>query len=211
MAEPSIYDYIDHVFYINLDHRTDRKEHIESQFKKYGIDKYERFSAFPCPDFGILGCTRSHQAVYKLAKERKYKNVLIFEDDFEFLVTPEEFKETVIQMFSQKDADLMDVCMFAYNIQQSESCASNPHRIHITEASTASCYVVSAQYYDKLIDLYEVAIPLLEVTREHWKYANDQCWKVLQAEDAWYGSAKRMGKQMDGYSDNSKEFMRNAF
>ena len=203
----SIYNYIDQVFYINLDRRKDRRNHIESTFQKYGIDKYERFSAIP-HDFGIVGCTKSHQAVYKLAKERGYKNVLIFEDDFEFLVTPDEFHQTVQQMFSGDAGFDGDVCMFSYNLTHKDDTDCS-YKIRILEASTASCYMVMQHYYDRLIDLYEVAIPLLESTREHWKYANDQCWKVLQIEDRWYGSAKRMGKQLDGYSDNSKEFVKN--
>jgi hypothetical protein len=33
------------VYYFNLDHRTDRKEHIENQFLKYGIKDYTRVSS----------------------------------------------------------------------------------------------------------------------------------------------------------------------
>jgi hypothetical protein len=204
----TIYDYIDHVFYINLDRRTDRRDHIEKTLREYGLDRFERFSAIS-HEFGIVGCTKSHQMVYKLAKERGYKNVLIFEDDFEFLVTPEEFKEAVIEAFVAAPLPA-DVYMFSYNVIQSVNIADSP-LMRILEASTASCYIVQSHYYDKLIDLYEVAIPLLETTREHWKYANDQCWKALQIDDQWYGTKKRLGKQMDGYSDNSQEFMKNQF
>ena len=146
----SIYNHIDYVFYINLDRRTDRRDHIESTFRRYGIDKYERFSAIP-DDFGIVGCTKSHQAVFKLAKERGYKNVLIFEDDFEFLVTPEEFQETVRQIFLGGSGP-GDVCMFSYNVNQMEE-TDNPYKIRILEASTASCYVVMGHYYDRLIEI----------------------------------------------------------
>tara|TARA_B100002019_G_scaffold165694_1_gene143137 strand:- start:5300 stop:6157 length:858 start_codon:yes stop_codon:yes gene_type:complete len=33
------------IMYLNLDHRTDRKEHIENQFKKWGITDFTRWSA----------------------------------------------------------------------------------------------------------------------------------------------------------------------
>jgi hypothetical protein len=33
------------IMYLNLDHRTDRKEHIENQFKKWDITDYTRWSA----------------------------------------------------------------------------------------------------------------------------------------------------------------------
>lgn len=74
-------------------------------------------------------------------------------------------------------------------------------------AQTASCYVVQAHYYDVLIRLYEEALPLLEHTRQHWLYANDQIWKLLQTTDTWVATKKRVGKQRDGYSDNAKCFM----
>ena len=74
--------YIDHIFYINLDKRMDRKTEFETSMARVGW-KSERFSGIYCPPpRGIVGCTKSHLAVLKLAKERKYKNVLIFEDDF---------------------------------------------------------------------------------------------------------------------------------
>ena len=140
-SSSTIYDHIDYVFYINLDRRTDRRDHIESTFKEYGIDKYERFSAIP-DEFGIVGCTKSHQAVLKLAKQRGYKNVLIFEDDFEFLVSPEEFEKTVCKMFSSTNKKSFDgdVCMFSYNVTQMEDPEEeDTGRFRILEASTASC------------------------------------------------------------------------
>ena len=75
---------IDHIFYINLDKRVDRKELFEAELVKYGLTA-ERFTAiyYP-PPMGIVGCGKSHLQVLELAKLRKYKNVLIFEEDFYF-------------------------------------------------------------------------------------------------------------------------------
>jgi GR25 family glycosyltransferase involved in LPS biosynthesis len=38
------FNFFDKIFYINLDSRTDRREFMEEQFKKFNIDA-ERFSA----------------------------------------------------------------------------------------------------------------------------------------------------------------------
>ena len=76
----------------------------------------------------------------------------------------------------------------------------------ILENQTASGYIVNNKYYDKLINLYEYAMPLLAQTRSHWIYANDQIWKKLQEKDNWYYFIKRIGKQQDGYSDNTERF-----
>ena len=68
-----------------MDKREDRRVEIESELANYGFtEKSERFRAIETPGFGILGCGKSHLEVFKLARERKYKNVLIFEDDVYF-------------------------------------------------------------------------------------------------------------------------------
>jgi glycosyl transferase family 25 len=197
-----IHQYIDKVIYINLDKRTDRRLEFETQAELYGIS-YERFSAIP-HSFGIVGCTMSHRDIYRLAKKQGYRNILIFEDDFEFLVSPTEFENEIIQLF-ESNTDF-DVCMLAYNLKEYSPCQS-PHLLRVFEAQTASAYIVNMQYYDVLAQLYDCAIPLLEKTRHHWLYANDQAWKALQSMNRWYCTKTRIGKQRDGFSDNAQEYV----
>ena len=83
--------YIDKIFYINLEKRTDRRHDIENELNDFDLS-YERFKAIETED-GMTGCANSHLAVLKLAKERGHKNVLILEDDFMFIVTKEEFEQ----------------------------------------------------------------------------------------------------------------------
>ena len=49
-------------------------------------------------------------------------------------------------------------------------------------------------------------MPLLNQTRMYWIYANDQVWKNLQNKDNWFYFIKRLGKQKEGFSDNSECF-----
>lgn len=194
---------IEHIFYINLEKRLDRKEHIEKQLSEYELP-FERFNAIP-ENLGILGTTKSHREVYKLAKERCYKNVLIFEDDFTFLVSKKELEEELAKFF---DSNIdYDVCMLAYNVMNHEEVKGLDFIRRIIFSQSASGYIVNERYYDTLISLYDWAIPLLEKTNAHWLYANDQCWRDLQKKDKWYYFTKRIGKQMDGYSDNAKNFV----
>ena len=178
-------------------------EQIAQQLNIYGLS-YERLPAI-YHSFGIVGCTQSHLAVLRLAKERGYQRVWIMEDDFEFLVSQEEMK-TALQMLCSGDIKF-DVCMFAYNALQRKEIEGSDCFFQIYEAETASSYVVEAHYYDKLIQLYEKTIPLLEKTRRHWVYANDQSWKILQGSDHWIATKQRMGKQRHGFSDNAQEYM----
>jgi GR25 family glycosyltransferase involved in LPS biosynthesis len=202
-----IHQHIDHIIYINLARRQDRRDHIESQLRAYGITEYERFDAFDRPGQGIVGCGYSHLAVLKLARERKYENVLILEDDFRFVVSPEEFENQLARFFESPVADNYDVCMFGYNLRESSECPDTPFLTRVRYAQTASAYLVHARYYDALIELYEWAIPLLEKTGQHWIYANDVVWKDLQVSDKWYCFTERIGRQLNGFSDNAGRYV----
>ena len=105
---------IEKIFYINLERRTDRREEVEGELSKINLlEKVERFNAISHVN-GSVGCGQSHLAVLKLAKERKYKNVLILEDDFQFLVSKEVMEENLRVFF---DANISyDVCMISYNV-----------------------------------------------------------------------------------------------
>jgi len=195
-------EYIDKIIYINLAKRTDRKELIEQELDKFEL-KYERFEAIETQDFGILGCGLSHLSVLKIAKERGYKNILIMEDDFIFLVEKEEFKSNLNKFFQQK-VDY-NVCMISYNLLKKEESEYN-FLWKSLDVQTASGYLVNSNYYDTLINLYQEAFPLLESTKAHWLYANDQVWKPLQLKDKWYCFKKRIGKQRPSFSDNTNSF-----
>jgi glycosyl transferase family 25 len=194
---------IDHIFYINLDKRTDRKEEIEGELNKMELS-YERFPAI-YNKIGIAGCGYSHLEVLKTARDRGYKNVLIFEDDFMFLIEKDEFEDYLKRFFETVD-NKFDVCFLSYNTHQFRETPELPFMKRVSDCQTASGYIVNQHYYSKIIELYEHAIPLLEQTDHHWLYANDIVWKKLQVDDTWLCFEKRIGRQRDGYSDNTQRF-----
>lgn len=189
------------VFYINLGRRLDRRAEIEKTLADYDLSG-ERFEAIERTP-GIVGCGYSHLAVLKEARDRGLANVLIFEDDFEFLVPKEVFLGQIERFFDMNIH--YDVLMFSYNIEKSEPFNDLVFKVHA--ATTASAYVVNSYFYDSLIELYEKNLPLLEKTGRHWIYANDQIWKELQPGAAWFGFTTRLGRQRGSYSDNSLEYM----
>lgn len=193
----NISDYIDKVFYINLDKRTDRKETIEKELKEYNID-FERFPAVEISYFGCLGCSYSHHNAISLAKERGYKNVLILEDDFTFVISPEEF-EKQMELFFKSNIDY-DVCMFSYNLfDYTESNYDFLYKVNFSK--TTSGYLVNEKYYDTLINNYREGLEKLGASWIHWVYSIDIYWKELQEKDNWYCFKNRIGKQQPGYSD----------
>ena len=210
---------IDKIIYINLDSRQDRRTEIESVLQDYSLTNAERFPAiYRDPPMGIAGCGYSHLAVLKLAKERKYKHVLILEDDFIFTISKERVEEKLQRLFetcgnySEGNINpLFDVFMLSYNVIRCEPVANSNEYIRLLSAETASAYIVAEHYYDTLIHLYETNIPLLEQTGQHWIYANDQIWKRLQCKDRWLGFTNAIGKQRPSFSDNSQCFRDTGF
>jgi len=189
------------IFYINLDKRADRRGDFEKEMDKVGLVP-ERFAGIEMHP-GIVGCGYSHLAVLKLARDRGLKNVLIFEDDFELLVSKEEFWAQITAFF--KLGLRYNVAMLAYNLHKSHAYSNL--LIAVDYATTASAYIVNSYFYDDLIELYETNLALLAATGKHWIYANDQIWSKLQARGGWFAFAKRLGKQRASYSDNSLAFM----
>lgn len=94
---------IDKIFIINLDYRTDRKEHIINEMNKHNITNYEFYTAIKpkiedvykwnlnyCNNhidnykIGQFGCLTSHIEILKIALARNYNTILILEDDVLF-------------------------------------------------------------------------------------------------------------------------------
>ena len=86
------FKYFEEILCINLDRRQDRWELMQSEFKKIGIlSRVKRFSAIEDQN-GEKGCFESHMQCILYAREKKLKNILIFEDDVVFLPCYDEKK-----------------------------------------------------------------------------------------------------------------------
>jgi GR25 family glycosyltransferase involved in LPS biosynthesis len=99
-------NYFDKIFYINLKKDVVRDSKMLQEFHKYNINNFERIDGVmhnSIPDrnlwrnfnksdekyvIGSLGCRDSHLKAVSIAKERKYKRILILEDDIIFVVNP---------------------------------------------------------------------------------------------------------------------------
>jgi glycosyl transferase family 25 len=185
-------------FYMNLDRRTDRRAEMEGELNRIGISA-ERFRAVPTTP-GIIGCGISHSAVVREAKRRGYKNVLVLEDDFQFLVEPAEFWRLLEQAL--KEAPDYDVIMLGYSIQRSEPFSDTLDRV--LEAQAGSAYIVNEKMYNSLISTWDEGTKLLICTMEHWNYSCDQIWKRLQPAAKWYAFRTRIGRQRPSIADNGE-------
>jgi len=186
---------IDKVVYINLDARTDRRQEVEGELERMGITA-ERFPAIRTSP-GIIGCGQSHSAVLKEAKARGYRNILIFEDDFMFLVPKEEFF-TLLERALNEVPDY-HVIMLGYAINRSTPFSET--LVQIQDAQTTSGYLINEKFYDTLISTWDESTRKLVETGRHWDYACDHAWKALQPAAKWYAFATRIGKQRPSFAD----------
>jgi glycosyl transferase family 25 len=194
---------LQHIVYINLARRTDRRMQIEIELGKYGLlGTAIRYEAVDSPANGV-GCTKSHLAVLKLARAEGWPQVLILEDDFKFIVSPEYFTQQIALLSKLSATEKYDVCMLSYIAIESPESLNVSEFVRIKAASTAAGYIVQQHYYDKLIELYEWSVPLLEKTGEHWNYINDAVWQRLQLRDKWIGFKQLVGVQRPSFSDNA--------
>ena len=107
MYGPSlINDYFDKIYCINLDRRKDKWNVVNKRFIQSKIN-IERFSAIDGDDIPIdmikkhsklnkneIGCMLSHYAIIKDAESKKYKRILILEDDVIFF---KDFNKTFFE------------------------------------------------------------------------------------------------------------------
>lgn len=187
-------------FYINLDTRKDRRADFEAECQKMNLS-VERFPAMIHPKGVGLGCSMSHLQLIKNARDRGYPSVTVFEDDFTFLISKDDFA-TVLATLPED----YDVVMFGYNLFQGEDYSSTFGRT--LEAQAGSGYIVHQKAYDRLIACWEAAMIQFEQSpHEHWTYMCDQSWKVLQPQMRWYHTLPRVGKQRAGWSDLGQRFV----
>jgi len=192
---------IDRIFYINLDKHVDRRNEMEYEFEKMDIisheqpnpDKkltYERFSAIQHDSVGI-GRGKSHIGVLKLAKERNYSNIIIFEDDFVFTVSKEEF----YKQLGYLAGIYMDACILSGNLINYNNSALTPDLYRVVNARTTSGYLVNCRYNDTLINCFQTVVEKSERINNHLLYTIDNAWNRLQATDPWYALKINIGKQ----------------
>lgn len=194
-------DKISKIVYINLERRQDRKQEIEQELATMGLIG-ERFNAIAA-DPGIIGCNMSHLKVLKNAMADGIENLLVFEDDFQFLVDKPTFYKQIDDFFALNTT--WDIVLLSYNLK-----SGTPYNDFIgraRDAQTTSGYLINKKCFKPLADCIEAATEKLITTGEHWNYALDQAWKVLQKTGDVFYFTTRIGKQRPSFSDNSKAFM----
>jgi glycosyl transferase family 25 len=185
-------DQIEKVIYINLAHRTDRRNQIEKELSVFPSYKIIRFDAIYEKDRGHLGCSKSHIAVLEMAIANKWKNYLVVEDDMMWNMF--QAGSQILNKIIKENPDVVVLGGSAID------CDKITYKLRRCCCTTA--YLVFEHYYETLLSNFKEGATLLEENyNSHNSYAIDQHWMKLQERDKWYIVSPIMCLQRAGYSD----------
>ncbi len=200
MVNINFIDDIKHAFYINLEHRVDRKNQVEEELKTIGI-KAERFNAIKMEN-GAIGCSMSHLKLLQDAVNNKLDHILILEDDITFL-QPEVFK-TQLNKFFELHGNNWDVILLAGNNMPPYKTIDDTC-IQVSRCQTTTGYLVNGHYIKVLMQNVKLGLTnLISKPSEHSKFAIDKFWFVLQGASKWFLITPLTVVQREGYSDIEK-------
>ena len=182
------------VLYINLNRRPDRLKILERDVLIFFNDTY-RIEAVDTPDNGYEGCALSHIKALEYAKSQNWDEVIIMEDDFEFVNRDK---------FIYPDFEF-DVCMISGKINKKEFITWNYNRV--LDGRHTDCYLVKNHFYDKLIANFKEGYEQLKINFIHANYI-DVYWLILQQHNLFVTPTKCIGRQRQDYSDIQKRFMK---
>lgn len=214
-----MWEFIDKVVYINLDHREDRRQIMQKLFDEGQIptEKIHRFSAIK-HDVGICGAGMSHIGVLKLAKQNGWNSILVLEDDVNWVNFEENYKK--LEDLVSKP---FDVCMLGGHYLETD-----PPKV--TVSFFTNSYIVQSHYYDTLLNNYETGlkikldkkVPTLPFRTQKQKkdiynhmvdrdyiHSIDIFWIREQLKDNWVGIIPSMIWQVPSYSDVNNRVMDN--
>ena len=188
--------------YINLDCRTDRREHFENVKKQYPFfSSIERMSAIENND-GPFGCCMSHINALELLSTTDNIYAAIFEDDF-FIFDTNHFSKFVLEFENIKDIDEWDVIVLT---PRGSSIEGTPNmRVagfkKIIDHQTATGYIVKTKFIPTLLENLKEACRLQQIGIDKNISANDQYWKRLQLTSNFYYFADVFGGQLPCWSN----------
>jgi glycosyl transferase family 25 len=188
---------IQNVFYINLEHRKDRKEHVENELKKIGLNG-ERFNAIKTKN-GAIGCSMSHLRLLQDADKNNLSHIVILEDDITFL-NPKLFTNH-LDTFLKNRKNEWDVVLFAGNNippykNIDETC------IRISSCQTTTGYMVNGHYIKTLMENIKAGLNnLIANPSDKINFAIDRFWFSLQRKDRWFLIIPPTVIQREDYSD----------
>ena len=200
--------FVDHIYYINLDSRTDRRAHIENQIKKYLDTNLNHTTRIPgvvvnnkLKVDGAIGCSTAHYNVMVDAIKHNYNRILVLEDDFEFICDKTKIYEDIHNFINNYPN--FDIFLLSYGNHQCKKIDSLIDTVQ--QSHSASGYIICKDVFKLFQDLCSRSIDKLKRTKSVCNSAIDVLWaEIMKTRKKTYKFNYRIGKQIDSYSDIEK-------
>jgi hypothetical protein len=186
---------VEHILYINLDHRTDRKQRMEIVLENFS---YERIQAIHTKK-GFIGSSKSHIRALEYAISKNWNHVLIMEDDMEWNDFDKNYPKLLELMKNPYDVIVLGGILVSHNSETSK----------LYQCNSTGAYLVSKHYYQTLLNNFKDGMNkmIYEINTSAWgikeksvhKYLIDTYWHQLQSRDNWF--IVPLCYSDEGYSD----------
>lgn len=186
---------LDGVRVINLRSRPDRLASALAEFERLGIERADRFEAIS-DDNRALGCSISHTRCLEEMLARGWDNMLVCEDDVEFLLDRRRLDALVDAFLDDPRAEV--VCL-AYFVWQSRPY--NRLFLRGLSVQTAACYIVKRCVASELLETWHHGIEQLRRGGSPALYIADRSWAAIQQGHVFLVPIIRAARQRTSYSD----------
>jgi GR25 family glycosyltransferase involved in LPS biosynthesis len=190
----SLTTYIKHVVYMNLDKRTDRRKHIETEFKMF---KPIRIPGYLDELYPYFGCMKSHLAAIKHADKNNWENVLILEDDAKW-----SQNEKALKIFEMLVKNPFDVIMLG-----GTSSYYDKNTYKVKQSQGGASYLINRSYYPTILkkakEVVDNFVP--GVTRDEDITPDIALFWPLQKRDNWFIVVPSLITQVKSHSDILKK------
>lgn len=193
------------MYYINLNHRTDRNKQFLDWMKSTGVSssKLHRIEAIYAPGpKAYLACIASHLKALETFMLSGQNVCIIYEDDH-IPLDETTYWSQVQKIFTEQ---VPFDCIVLSNTILEAKPTQWPFLVHPSRCYTASGYIITRAFAPTLIETWKTGIRL--AMEEHARtgkkadqYMNDVYWETIMPNHKFYVYTPRIGKQSDGYSD----------
>jgi glycosyl transferase family 25 len=170
-----IKDFFDRIYIVNLLERTDRAKHMAHQISKLGLafdsTQVELFPAVkpqnsdPFPSVGAKGCFLSHLQILRKAHKEGLSNILILEDDADFLPDLLIYEEKIVNQLIVKTWDIAQLGYYHPTNETLPTSLTDPSPtdrgslVKYTGPTRCShCVAVSEQGLSSLVKFFEAML-----------------------------------------------------
>jgi GR25 family glycosyltransferase involved in LPS biosynthesis len=190
------------VYYINLDHRIDRRRHVVHELQRMGL-RATRIPAIYESRREILGCVKSHIRSIEQFLDSRAACGIILEDDFTFHEDTKWVENQLTRFFASGLP--WDILMLSGAILDSAE-TEVPGLLKVIDAQTSSGYMITRRFAPVLLQNLREGAALLEHSfrttgKKKPEWCLDKYWKQLQPTTNWYIFYPKLGFQMVSYSD----------